>query len=78
MTFRALLLGCWFEHANRLRERDAHGRLGLVCDRCGDRIEVNQGAIIIGPKSKPDQVLGQPTARAYSEQVTRIQKRIRA
>lgn len=31
-----LLAGCWFSHADRVRERDDRGRLTLVCPNCGD------------------------------------------
>ncbi len=30
-----VLMGCWFGHANIIRERAAEGELLGVCERCG-------------------------------------------
>jgi len=55
---------CWFGHGDRLRERDADGRLILVCAACGDVLRVFETKAVKGPQSEPARVLGQPGGKA--------------
>ncbi len=62
-------LNCWFGHGDRLRARDASGKIITVCERCqGDPQPFFGGEMIKGPLIKADPVMGQPTGKAQPEQ----------
>ena len=65
MTWAFLLSRCLlFPHGERLRERDAEGRMVLTCPTCGDVQRQLTAPIITGPKHTPERVPGQPTGKA--------------
>ena len=59
MTFRELVHGCWWTHAETIWEA-GHFR----CLQCGTTIDVLPQAVIRGPRHHPEPVRGQPKLKA--------------